>query len=721
MNNFFRKRRKPDERVGTSASGQHTNAAGASQQPATVRSDNPIRRPEDDALGRIVSARHFARQVLDLDATEGVVVGVLGPWGSGKTSFINLARPEFERAGVPVLDFNPWMFSGTQQLVESFFVELSAQLKLRPDFGELGENLAEYGEAFSGLGWLPLVGPWVERARFAAKIIGTASKHRKEGVAARRARIEKTLAALAKPILIVIDDIDRLTTPEIRDIFRLVRLTASFPNLIYIVAFDRGRVEDALAEQGVPGRDYLEKILQLAIDLPRVPQSILNRQVASALDAALAGIEETGPFQEKVWPDVFAEIVLPLIRNMRDVRRYVVAVKGTVTALGGQVALADVLGLEAIRVFLPDVFAELHDAVDALTTTAGSPWGSRRDSTELKKGVDDLIQAGQERADVVRAVIERLFPAALRHIGNTTYTDDWKASWLRERRLAHEDILRFYLERVAGEGLQSFTDAERAFALFGDRESLERYLRSLDQDRLQDVITALETYQDQFKPEHAVPGAIVLLNLLPEIPERQRQMLELGSRFTVTRVVLRLLRPLRDPDKVEAAVGGILPHLTSLSSKQELITLVGHRKNAGHKLVSESAATQFEKLLRGEVRAAPVEQLIRERDVGALLFVTKGEAEPAEGELAIPNSPQLTFALLKTARKEVLSQTFGSRAVRRSARLDWDGLIQLYGDEATLRQRIEELKATHPEDVGDLLDLAGRYLSGWRPSPMDEE
>jgi predicted KAP-like P-loop ATPase len=80
-----------------------------------IRSDNPIRRDEDDALGRARAARSFARQVLGLDASEGVVVGVLGLWGSGKTSFVNLARNEFEAEGVSVLEFNPWMFSGAEQ------------------------------------------------------------------------------------------------------------------------------------------------------------------------------------------------------------------------------------------------------------------------------------------------------------------------------------------------------------------------------------------------------------------------------------------------------------------------------------------------------------------------------------------------------------------------------------------------------------------------------
>jgi hypothetical protein len=126
------------------------------------------------------------------------------------------------------------------------------------------------------------------------------------------------------------------------------------------------------------------------------------------------------------------------------------------------------------------------------------------------------------------------------------------------------------LERVAGEGLQSFTDAERAWPFFGDRDALDRYLRSLDKNKLLDVIPSLEIYEDQFKPEHVVPTAIVSLNLLPEIPERPRSMLEFDSRITVTRVVLRLLRSIKTPAAVEAAVREILLNLKSLSSRQEI-------------------------------------------------------------------------------------------------------------------------------------------------------
>ncbi len=236
----------------------------------SVPADNPIQDARDDSLGREVGAKVFAGQVLALDVSEGVVVGVLGAWGSGKSSFVNLARDEFA-AAADVLDFNPWMFSGAEQLVESFFTELAAQLKLRPGLAEIGDDLADYGEAFAGLGWVPLAGPWIERGRGSAKLLAKLLSRKREGTGGRRKKLSAALAGLERPIVVVLDDIDRLSTGEIRDVFRLVRLTASFPNIVYLLAFDRSRVETALAEQGVPGRDYLEKILQVAIDLPAVP------------------------------------------------------------------------------------------------------------------------------------------------------------------------------------------------------------------------------------------------------------------------------------------------------------------------------------------------------------------------------------------------------------------------------------------------------------------
>ena len=181
---------------------------------------------------------------LEEDATEGLVVGVLGPWGSGKTSFLNLAWEDFESAGAKVLDFNPWMFSGTEQLVEAFFTELSAQLRLKAGLRDVAERLADYGEAFDGPGWLPIAGSWIERGRGGAKALKKVMERRREGSTGRREKVTAALSDLRNPIVVVLDDIDRL------------------------------------------GRDYLEKILQVAVDLPSVSPEVLD-----ALNEVLAAVE----------------------------------------------------------------------------------------------------------------------------------------------------------------------------------------------------------------------------------------------------------------------------------------------------------------------------------------------------------------------------------------------------------------------------------------------
>ena len=642
------------------------------------------------------------------------MVGILGPWGSGKTSFINLIRRELKQNETPVLDFNPWMFSGTEQLVDRFFIELTAQLKARPDLSKVGKALENYGNMFSGWsGW----SVWIERVAILMKLLGKGlqRRNRKGGVSKPKNRIRCLLRKLDKPILVVLDDIDRLSISEIKDIFRLVRLTANFPNIIYIVAFDRTRVENALTEQGMPGPDYLEKILQVAIDLPVTSDHLLRKHILLAIDETLSSAN----FDTQRWPDVFMEVIWPLVRNMRDVRRYVVAVQGTVSALKGQVTLVDVLALEAIRVFLPRIFTHLHGMLTVLTSGHEFAINDHHDTQQSKAQIDRLIEAAGTHDQVVRSMIKHLFPAAKNHIGGAHYGEEWRSKWIKERRVAHDDILRFYLERVEGDNLQAFHWAERAWTYLADRYALDSYLRSLDKERLQDVIAALEIYEDNFLPEHVLPGTIVLLNLLPDLPERPRGFFGSDVRMTITCVTYRLLRSLKQPAAIEGTVQQILPELNSLSAKLAIIYQIGYQKNVGHELVSKESSIEFEKTLRQEVLSAPPNALARERDLLWILCFAKAQSDPSEAAFDIDSSPELTLALLRSAWSEAVSQTVGSRAVRRSPRLAWESLVDLYGSEETLGQRIKDLKQTHPEDVDELLELADKYLSGWCPGAYD--
>lgn len=142
----------------------------------------------------------------------------------------------------------------------------------------------------------------------------------------------------------------------------------------------------------------------------------------------------------------------------------------------------------------------------------------------------------------------------------------------------------------------------------------------------------------------------------------------------------------------------------------ELIDTVGYREIVGHKLVSEAAARKFEGDWRDQLRASSVERLAGESGLLWMLLYARRQADSTEPAIEIPDTPQVTLALLQSARTEVRSQAIGNRAW-----LAWKELAELHGDESMLRKRIEQLKAVAAEGNDELLQLSDRYLSGWRP------
>ena len=697
------------------------------RKPTRIPADNPIRGPQDDVLERTDIAERFAQRVIDLDVSEGAVVSVFGPWGSGKTSFVNLARPVFEQNDVPVLEFNPWLFSGADQLIGRFFTELSVELELR-DLGEVAKALDDFGAVFAG------------KLGTAARMAGTFLRRHKGGVAARRDRVASALTTRLKPIVVIVDDVDRLSGPEIREVFKLVRLTANFPNVIYIVPCDRLRVEQSLSEKeyGLSGRDYLEKIVQWSFDLPSVPRHLLEQELDRAIERTLSDIENPGPFDHQSWLDVREEIVRPLIRNMRDVRRYAIAIRNTADGLNGGVAQVDMLGLEAVRLFLPGVFGHLPRAINALTF--GSDVyddvleSSNNSRARHKEQIDKLVVAikkGSAELSVVNAMLHRLFPAgdSLRRMGENDFgsqANEDPPDHLASRRIAHGHVLRLYLERIVGPDLLDFNDAEEALARMADRNDLESFLRSLDPCRWTNVVSNLLHLEDRFRREHVAPGVVVLLNLFPDIPESLAAPYPISA-DAVRRIVRMLLSRIGNGLADKAELHEMLSEVTSLSGKFELVNLIGHR-GSGLQLVTKEVAATFESMLREQIRTECVGNLCQEVGLSKVLQFAMDTASPSEDPLSVDESPELTFALLWSVRGSATTGSLDTRAQSHTLTLHWELLLRLYGGKEVVASRIERLKAEFGNlqpwiehrgiplsDAHELIELADKYLAGAQP------
>ena len=124
--------------------------------------DSPIVTSAEDELDRSKVAHYFADSLRELDASQGLVVGILGPWGHGKSSFINLMKEQFElEPTLTVIDFNPWMYSGSEELVNFFFNEITAELKISSNnqFAKVADWIAKYASILKPVSQLiPIAG-----------------------------------------------------------------------------------------------------------------------------------------------------------------------------------------------------------------------------------------------------------------------------------------------------------------------------------------------------------------------------------------------------------------------------------------------------------------------------------------------------------------------------------------------------------------------------------
>ena len=102
----------------------------------------------------------------------------------------------------------------------------------------------------------------------------------------RKKVLSQSLQALKRPILVIVDDIDRLVDDEIRLLFRLVKSNADFPNVIYLLLFHRDHVERAL----LGGRSYMEKIIQVGFEIPKVESKKLKELLEIELHSILLSL-----------------------------------------------------------------------------------------------------------------------------------------------------------------------------------------------------------------------------------------------------------------------------------------------------------------------------------------------------------------------------------------------------------------------------------------------
>lgn len=263
-----------------------------------VTAIKPINSCDEDILGRVDFARSLAEAIANWQGKESLVIALYGPWGSGKTSIKNMILEILKRRDPPnnrgpnIIEFNPWGLASQDKILEGFFKDIGVALG-RTDKSEKHRKIISKMTAYSAAlrassslletirSTIPLILlsisfflgltivapmsfyalPWLRIIAFVVVAIlsiiavvlktsanvcqaiadlyssraGTSSST----LAEMKDEISRELEDVASPILVVLDDVDRLSIKETALLFQLVKINADFPNIVYLFCFQR--------------------------------------------------------------------------------------------------------------------------------------------------------------------------------------------------------------------------------------------------------------------------------------------------------------------------------------------------------------------------------------------------------------------------------------------------------------------------------------------------
>ncbi|MDO8184686.1 P-loop NTPase fold protein [Conexibacter sp. JD483] len=482
----------------------------AESQSARSLSDAAIRGKKQDRFRRGPIAARIAAEARVASAEGGNVIAICGAWGSGKTSIANMAMEELrgDPTCVPI-SFNPWTFFGADDLILRFFIELGGVLGRRDQrFKRVAERVAAYAGALSSAAkFVPLVGSPGEAALSIVQQMAEATaRGDTPTLDDQRERLIEALTEFDGRIVVFLDDIDRLSDDDIRAVVRLVKVVGDLPRISYILSFDKERVEQVLgspetdpARARERGRAYMEKIVQSEHSVPLARRGEMWDFVLDELEAAC--VEYSGPqTAEHEWSTIMV-LLIKRIGTPREAKRVANAVAAGVYLHGSEIALADIILLEALRVLEPDVHAQLPFLADLFSE------GIRKGDAEGERRLEELL-AASTYVGTSRDLLGQLFPAIALDLGTGR---DMSLTERRERRVSDGDVFSKYIHASLADDQLSADFTDHLFSLADDPSAFGAALATANPDAFGDAIASILDYREHFSIGQGVALAVEVL------------------------------------------------------------------------------------------------------------------------------------------------------------------------------------------------------------------
>ena len=320
-------------------------------------------------------------------------------YGQGKSSFFEQVKNICESQKIDVIVFRPWLSNNPDHLIINYFDLLKDEL------GNYNKELRKLLQSYSVLASEHITG---KAAIVVSGLLNEGSIEKQHD------RISSILLEEGKLRIVLIDDVDRLQAEELLALIKLVRNTADFPYIAYVVAADKAALKETLKSVGIAEPDeYLKKFFNFELLFPaddnNIMESLINNIVTILREF---GYREDNIKELSLDINKYSDYYAPVFTNMRDVYRFCNILSFQLDILKNQddgrsllndIYINDIVKLCIIQYLSPDLYKILRDYWYALLVMSNSERFTLKEGYEKYVNTRESIQSMLQTIDLATA------------------------------------------------------------------------------------------------------------------------------------------------------------------------------------------------------------------------------------------------------------------------------------------------------------------------------
>lgn len=419
-----------------------------------------------DLINRKSVINQLYNTIINCEPATNFTIGLNGKWGSGKTTVIkNVLRIMGDNGlldNYVIVNFDPWKYDDEKIILKAFLNEILSNINYSGDDGAK-EALIK--------GVIGVI--------FDSKVVGLSNLLNQElskldSESEMSNIVNNYLVKNDKKMLIIIDNLDRIDVEKAFFLIKCIDSIIKFKRTINVLLYDEDILNEILNQRFNNGKKYMNKLVQLKIDVPEVDTDTLNSIKEKIANNLLVNGQ---PFIDFINKEQYE------FDNIRELKRYINSIVSSNVYSELMLDNNDDSNLRYIKSVCPKLYYKIWENKNFFITYDRRydydiyTWDYKKLNNDTKEFFEALFKNNNYKKYI--PILIKMFPSVKNYSKkNNPFSEHINESLYNESvikcKICNARYFDLYFTREENDFIRLNKDVERLICTINDKEEFEK-------------------------------------------------------------------------------------------------------------------------------------------------------------------------------------------------------------------------------------------------------